>query len=126
MSIENMQTITREIDGDTWSINPFPATKGMGYIKRLLKVFGESFAALTTASTEEDAIQVAVKHLIENIDKDDVVGLVKDLLSGIEKNGAKVNFDMEFARRYGVLFKVTKFVVQENFGDFFTGNVIGE
>ena len=54
------------------------------------------------------------------------MALIKAMLYDIQKDGKKVNFDMEFARRYKVLFQVTKWVVQENFGDFFTGNVIDE
>lgn len=124
MSYENMATIKETIDGVEWSVNPFPATKGIGYLKRLFKVFGESYAALTTAESEEAALQLAVSKLLENLDKDDVVDLVKCLLADVYKDGQKINFDSEFARRYGLLFKVTKFVVKENFSDFFTGNAL--
>ena len=126
MSYENMATISTTIDGSEWSINPFTTTTGGSYLKRLLKVFGESYTALTTAESEEAAITLAMSKLIENIDKDDVISLIKAMLYDIQKDGKKVNFDMEFARRYKVLFQVTKWVVQENFGDFFTGNVIDE
>lgn len=126
MSYENMSTIKTTIDGSEWSINPFTTTTGGNYLKRLLKVFGESYTALTTAKSEEEALQLAVTKLIENIDKDDVIGLIKAMLYDVQKDGKPVNFDMEFARRYKVLFQVVKFVVKENFGDFFTGNAIGE
>ena len=126
MSLENMATVTETIAGDEWSCNPFTVTTGGNYLKRLTKLFGESFAALTSSQSQEEAVQLAVVKLIDNMDKDDITGLIKAMLYEVQKNGQKINFDTEFARRYKVLFEVVKFVVKVNYGDFFTADATGE
>lgn len=124
MSVENMQTRTTFIGGDEWSHNPFSATTGIGYLKRLFKIFGQSFSVLIDATDPEaeDGIAKAVALLTDNIDKDDVVQLVKALTFGVKKNNKEVNFDIEFAANYGTLFKVVTFIVKENYGSFFPSN----
>ena len=57
--------------------------------------------------------------LIEQFDKVDVVALIKELLSGVTKGTATINFDQEFAGRYGVIFDLVKEVLKFNFADVF-------
>lgn len=116
---ENMATMSTTIDGSTWEINPYPATVGAGYLKRLFKVFGQSFSVLVEAGDVEGGISKAVEMLVGNLDKDDVIDLVKKMTSGLRKDGSPVNFDSEFARRYHVLFAVVQWIITENFGSFF-------
>lgn len=121
-----METRYTNIDGDEWSVNPFPATKGAGYLKRLFKVFGKSFSVLLEVGDVEGGITRAVELLTDNLDNEDVVSLIVELTKGVKKNGKEINFDLEFSARYDLLFKVVKFIVMENYGSFFpksdTGN----
>ena len=119
-----MATRTTMIGSDEWSLNPFPATKGAGILKRLVKIFGASFSAILETKDEDNedglsGVAKAVDLLTDNLDKDDVVDLLKSMLSGVKKNGQQINFDNEFGGRYDVMFKVVLWVAQENFGSFF-------
>ena len=120
---ENMSTRTTMIGDAEWSLNPFPATKGAGILKRLAKLFGQSFSAILESSDEESEGQIGVAKAIgllsDNLDKDDVVDLIKVMLSSVRKNGQPIHFDNEFGGRYDVMFKVVLWVAQENFGSFF-------
>lgn len=122
--MDNLETRTTEINGETWSCNPFMGTTGVGYLKRLFKVFGQSFSVLVSQEDGEVGMGRAIDLLVENLDKDDVVDLVKKLCSGVMKDGKVINFDTEFAARYDVLIKVVTFVVKENFGSFFQNSGI--
>jgi hypothetical protein len=46
--------------------------------------------------------------------------LIKELLSGVTKGTATINFDQEFAGRYGAIFDLVKEVLKFNFADVFS------
>lgn len=123
---ENMQTKYEVIDGANWAVNPFPAKQGGKILVRLFKVLGQSFSVILEAGDVEGGISRAIDMLSENIDKDDVIELCALLVSATTKDGAKVNFDNEFAARYDVLFKVVAFVVKANYGSFFPQTATAE
>lgn len=116
---ENMETLSTTIDNSLWEINPYPATVGAGYLKRLFKLFGKSFSVLIEAGEVEGGITKAVEMLVDNLDNDDVIQLITAMTKSLKKDGKAVNFDNEFARRYHVLLQVMQWIVTENFGGFF-------
>ena len=122
--MENLESRTLIIGESTWTCNPFMGTTGVGYLKRLFKIFGQSFSVLIEQEDGEGGLGKAINLLTENLDKDDVVDLVKKLVASTTKDGKPVNFDTEFAARYDVLLKVVSFVVKENFGSFFQNSGI--
>jgi hypothetical protein len=122
MSNDNLMSIDKIIQGDNWSVTPLPAKQGMGMLKRLTKVFGESFAVMME-NGQEGGISLAVQLLVENLDKDDVVDIAVKLTSTVKKNGKDINFDLEFTRRYGLLLEVLKFIITENYSDLFPTGV---
>lgn len=111
------------LDGDTYMITQFPATKGIKILKQIVKLVGPSFAELSKASegkAEADVVSVALDKLFDNLDEVDVEALVKELVSGASKNSVSVNFDMEFAGKYEKLFKLVREIVEFNYGSVFT------
>ncbi len=119
-----IQQLDVHIDGVDYKITQFLATKGLGIEVKLMKLLGPSFMELQKASQDENAqeavLSAAITVLIEQFDKVDVVALIKELLSGITKGTATINFDQEFAGRYGVIFDLVKEVLKFNFADVFS------
>lgn len=113
------------IGENEYKISPWMATRGMGYMKRLTKVAGPSITALfkqeenESIDTAENAFGKAVELLCENIDKDDVVDLVKAIVSSVRCNGKDINFDTHFSANYLELFKLVFEVLKVNYGSFF-------
>jgi hypothetical protein len=118
------QQLDVHIDGTDYKITQFLATKGLGIEVKLMKLLGPSFMELQKASQDENAqeavLTAAISALIEQFDKVDVVSLVKELLSGVTKGTQTLNFDQEFAGRYGVIFDLVKEVLKFNFSDVFS------
>jgi hypothetical protein len=119
-----IQQLDVHIDGVDYKITQFLATKGLGIEVKLMKLLGPSFMELQKASQDENAqeavLSAAITVLIEQFDKVDVVALIKELLSGVTKGTATINFDQEFAGRYGVIFDLVKEVLKFNFADVFS------
>jgi hypothetical protein len=119
-----IQQLDVHIDGVDYKITQFLATKGLGIEVKLMKLLGPSFMELQKASQDENAqeavLTAAISTLIEQFDKVDVVSLIKELLSGVTKGTATINFDQEFAGRYGAIFDLVKEVLKFNFADVFS------
>lgn len=119
-----IQQLDVHIDGVDYKITQFLATKGLGIEVKLMKLLGPSFMELQKASQDENAqeavLSAAITVLIEQFDKVDVVALIKEMLSGVTKGTATINFDQEFAGRYGVIFDLVKEVLKFNFADVFS------
>lgn len=118
------QQLDVHIDGVDYKITQFLATKGLGIEVKLMKLLGPSFMELQKAAQDENAqeavLSAAITVLIEQFDKVDVVALIKELLSGVTKGTATINFDQEFAGRYGAIFDLVKEVLKFNFADVFS------
>lgn len=120
-----VKTTEKQIGDNLYSTTTFTGTRGLQLLKRLTKVVGPSLAIMLEGGSEEaqenaDGVFVkAIKMLVENIDKDDVVALIKELVQNTKRNGNTINFDIDFAGEYAELFQVVLFVVQENYGNFF-------
>jgi len=119
-----IQQLDVHIDGVDYKITQFLATKGLGIEVKLMKLLGPSFMELQKASQDENAqeavLTAAITTLIEQFDKVDVVSLIKELLSSVTKGTATINFDQEFAGRYGAIFDLVKEVLKFNFADVFS------
>lgn len=110
------------VDGTTYLITNFPATKGVNIMKRLVRLIGAPLAALRGEGDEvfsRSPMEVAIEKLTDNFDKVEVEALVVDLLSGVTKGGMSLNFDMEFSGRYDVLFRLVQEAIKSNFGSVF-------
>ena len=123
--MNNFSDIDFNIDGDSYTIQPIPAMKGLSYMRRLTKVLGASLAALFSeaqgieGAVEEAGLQKAVELLVDNMDKEDVEQLIVDLMKTVLKDGKPLNFNSEFTADYGKLFKILVEVVKVNFGSLF-------
>ena len=118
------------IEGTSYNITPIPAMRGLSFMRRLTKLLGAPMAAMfgqEESETEgENSIQKAVLLLVENMDKEDVEALIVDLMKTVTKDGQALNFNIEFTKDYGKLFKILTEVVKVNFGSLFQLGAIGE
>lgn len=110
------------INGVDYKITQFPATQALGIEAKLVKLLGPAFLEMQKAEEgkEEDALSRALNVLIMNMDKVDVVSLVKELVSRVTKGTMTINFDQEFAGKTGGIWELVKEVVMFNFGDVFS------
>lgn len=128
-----MQRTTEfEVDGVKYATTQYPATKGLKLLTRLSKIIGKPMGVLTAtggldAEVTPDLIGSAIEALTSQIDEEIVDKIVKDALVSTEVLGEEgrrpLNFDIDFAGRYGHLFKVLKEVLAFQYGDFFDGVV---
>lgn len=113
---------TREIlvDGQSYSVTQFSASKGMKLLTRLVKILGEPMASfLSNPDAEaEGAFQMALGSLSEKLDEDVVLNTVKELIDCLSTSEGPIQFDTHFAGRFGHLFKVIGEVLKFQYGDF--------
>lgn len=116
----------RVIDGDTWTVQQFPATEGLRLMARLAKLLGGPLSAamgalqgsdLLDAKVDGSLLGKAVAELADRLDEDEVAGLAKRLLKDTRVGGKEVlpQFETLFQGRYLTLFKVLGFVLEVNF-----------
>lgn len=112
-----------QVGDETYVVNTFPATKGLMYLKRLLKVVGPAMAEM--AGSEEGQINSggfgkAAEVLFDNLDKENLDQMVVDWVkNNVTKNGQPVIFDNEFSQNYGALFTLIKEMINLNYGSVF-------
>ena len=106
---------TVEINGTTYLLNQFPATKGISVMKQLMRLCGPSANALFTDNNYTKALEL----LVENVEAVNAEELLKLLVATASKGSVSVNFDEEFAGEYGNLMLLCKEVVVFNFGNVF-------
>jgi hypothetical protein len=118
------QAHEREIDGNIWTVQQFPATEGLKVLSRVAKLcggpLGQAVGALTSGLDSELNMALlgkAVSALAERLDEDDVVTLCKRMLRDTRVDGKEVlpQFDLLFQARYLTLFRVLGFVLEVNY-----------
>lgn len=110
------------IEGETFRITPFPAFKGLVYLKKLTKIVGPSAAAMfgeIDENGESNGPEKAVELLVSNFDGDGVETLIKDFMASVTKGGQPLIFDIEFQANYGKLLKLVIEVVKVNYSSVF-------
>ena len=119
-----LEQVDVHLGGVDYKITPFVATKGLVIEVKLVKLLGPAFMELQKAAqgdgSEDAVLGEAINVLIGQMDKVDVVSLIKELVSNVSKGTMAINFDQEFAQRYGVLFDLIKEVLKVNFSDVFS------
>mgnify|MGYP001323083618 CR=1 FL=1 len=121
--IEYQRTVF--IDGETYKIMTFGPTRGLKLAARLAKFIGEPLAAMAAAAeSEQKALEVlplAVKALVNNLDEDRVIDLIKELTTCLVVNNKQINFESYFQGKLGHLMKVIGVIIEVQFSDFWSG-----
>lgn len=130
------------IGENEYTLQTFPANKGLIYLKQLVKILAPSFAAMaessgkevtnmdvmtavSDASIQSDTLSRAVTLLVENMDKEDVVELIQNLVKSCRKNNKEINFNIDFAGNYGELLSLLVEVCKFNYSSVFQNGGFG-
>lgn len=127
------QQVTKEIRGNSYVFYQFGATEGLKVWLRILKIIGTPIGALAgkvvTSGLKTDVGQLgidkAVEALCSNLDTEEVIKLIKDILSQVTYEGKRLNeiFDVHFASNYLLVFDVLYVALEVNYKDFLLGIV---
>lgn len=114
--------LVKEINGRRYSIKPVPGQQGFWLMTETAKTVLPSAGAIgdgvqdgllgTTTWTD------AAMYLCQNLDDYNVLGKLLVLLQAdsMKVDGVDMSFDDAFSRRYGDLFELVAFALEENFG----------
>lgn len=130
------ETETLTIESNKWTVQQFPATRGLQLATKLIKMAGPGVATLggmingtmkpselMDADLDGDVLSNAVTKIVGGMDEVGTPEFIKELLSDTRLNGEEVvpKFDLIFMANYGELVKVLAFVIKVNFASFFGG-----
>lgn len=113
-----------EVDGETFTIRKYPATKGIRFQKYLLKVGGSAYIQ---SQSEDATIADVINKVLENLDDIDE-SIIKEMITFavVHPQMSDAKFETHFAGRTVTMFKLLKEIVFYNFDDVFTILGLGE
>lgn len=113
-----------------YEIKFLPASDGITMAKELVKLLTPVLGSLVDGTREAaqfgDArvFSDAAVYFCANLDKADVLSMMKALLADLKVNGKDADFDTTFSANYGDLVEVVKFAMEGNFSSFFTSGAL--
>lgn len=118
MQKTSKQTIIN-INDRTYIINAFKGLKGWSYLPRLTKyIFPFVGFIFNQDSTDDDVIATLVS-LLSGENAKEVEQLIIEMVSDVNVDGSRVDFDIEFAQNYDALLKLVVEVLKLNYQDSF-------
>jgi hypothetical protein len=123
------------IEGAKYYVSQFPARRALKLKTRLVKLLAPSLFTMAgkggnilDAELGSDSIGKAVNMLVERLDENDLENLIMELLCMTRREGKEITpqyFDMVYAGNFQELYEALYFVLEVNFGSFFTKIGIG-
>ena len=118
MQKTSKQTIIT-INERTYIINAFKGLKGWSYLPRLTKYIFPFVGFLSNANTTDDDVIETLVNLLSGENAKEVEQLVVELVSDVQADGSRIDFDTEFAQGYDTLLKLVVEVLKLNYMDSF-------
>ena len=118
MQKTSKQTIIT-INERTYIINAFKGLKGWSYLPRLTKYIFPFVGFLSNANTTDDDVIETLVSLLSGENAKEVEQLVIELVSDVQADGSRIDFDTEFAQGYDTLLKLVVEVLKLNYMDSF-------
>ena len=107
------------INDRTYIINAFKGLKGWSYLPRLTKyIFPFVGFIFNQDSTDDDVIATLVS-LLSGENAKEVEQLIIEMVSDVNVDGSRVDFDIEFTQNYDALLKLVVEVLKLNYQDSF-------
>ena len=107
------------INERTYIINAFKGLKGWSYLPRLTKyIFPFVGFIFNQDSTDDDVIATLVS-LLSGENAKEVEQLIIEMVSDVNVDGSRVDFDTEFTQNYDALIKLVVEVLKLNYQDSF-------
>ena len=118
MQKTSKQTIIT-INERTYIINAFKGLKGWSYLPRLTKyIFPFIGFNFNRDSTDDDVIATLVS-LLSGENAKEVEQLIIEMVSDVNVDGSRIDFDTEFTQNYDALLKLVVEVLKLNYQDSF-------
>lgn len=126
-AMESSKVVTKQINGNEYTITKIGAKTGLRIKELLLRSFAPAIGVFVDGLKKGDDLlpeeqtfftDIAIA-LVANMSELRLVDTVDKLLENVYCNGELVVFDTHFAGNYGELYLVIEFVLRENYGDFF-------
>lgn len=118
MQKTSKQTIIT-INERAYIINAFKGLKGWSYLPRLTKyIFPFVGFIFNQDSTDDDVIATLVS-LLSGENAKEVEQLIIEMVSDVNVDGGRIDFDTEFAQNYDALLKLVVEVLKLNYQDSF-------
>lgn len=118
MQKTSKQTIIT-INERTYIINAFKGLKGWSYLPRLTKyIFPFVGFIFNQDSTDDDVIATLVS-LLSGENAKEVEQLIIEMVSDVNVDGSRIDFDTEFTQNYDALLKLVVEVLKLNYQDSF-------
>ena len=118
MQKTSKQTIIA-INERTYIINAFKGLKGWSYLPRLTKyIFPFVGFIFNQDSTDDDVIATLVS-LLSGENAKEVEQLIIEMVSDVNVDGSRIDFDTEFTQNYDALLKLVVEVLKLNYQDSF-------
>ena len=107
------------INDRTYIINAFKGLKGWSYLPRLTKyIFPFVGFIFNRDSTDDDVIATLVS-LLSGENAKEVEQLIVEMVSDVNVDGSRIDFDTEFTQNYDALLKLVVEVLKLNYQDSF-------
>ena len=107
------------INDRTYIINAFKGLKGWSYLPRLTKyIFPFVGFIFNRDSTDDDVIATLVS-LLSGENAKEVEQLIIEMVSDVNVDGGRIDFDTEFTQNYDALLKLVVEVLKLNYQDSF-------
>lgn len=118
MQKTSKQTIIN-INDRTYIINAFKGLKGWSYLPRLTKYIFPFIGFIFNQDSTDDDVIATLVSLLSGENAKEVEQLIIEMVSDVNVDGSRVDFDTEFAQNYDALLKLVVEVLKLNYQDSF-------
>lgn len=118
MQKTSKQTIIT-INERTYIINAFKGLKGWSYLPRLTKYIFPFIGFIFNQDSTDDDVIATLVSLLSGENAKEVEQLIIEMVSDVNVDGSRVDFDTEFSQNYDALLKLVVEVLKLNYQDSF-------
>ena len=111
--------IIENINGRAYLINAFKGREGWSYLPRLTKKVFPFVSYLFNEDKSDEVIMGQLTELLTGENQKEVEQLLVDLVSSIEVDNMRIDFDREFGQNYDAFLLLVIKVIQLNYFDSF-------
>lgn len=104
-----------KINGKAYVINKFKGREGWSYLPRLTKYVFPFVGFFVSDGVDEGEIIAQLVQLLNTENQKEVEQLFIDLVSSVEVDNTKIDFDTEFSGNYDTLFMLVLQVIKLNY-----------
>ena len=118
MQKTSKQTIIT-INERTYIINAFKGLNGWSYLPRLTKYIFPFIGFIFNRDSTDDDVIATLVSLLSGENAKEVEQLIIEMVSDVNVDGSRIDFDTEFTQNYDALLKLVVEVLKLNYQDSF-------